>query len=229
MMGELVPQRLLDLAGKQLRVVTEVALERVAVDHDSILVAIRRHPVAEVLAVGVALEPEIGDDDRHLLEDALELLGQGVDRVGDQDFEGIRLGLIHCPSTLSSNRPGAIEMTKKLHAISPLLAVIAIGAGGIVWSGCGSSDSDSSSVREQAAEQVEQGTKKAEEAVEEGTEKAEKGLEEAKQEVEKNLDGKTEKKVEEARKKAEKGIEEGQAQAEKGVEEAKEQAEKYLE
>jgi len=65
-------------------------------------------------------------------------------------------------------------MTKKLHAISPLLAVIAIGAGGIVWSGCGSSSDESNSIREQAKEQVDQGTKKAEEAVQEGTEKAEK-------------------------------------------------------
>src|SRR5918997_897205 len=39
-MGELVAQRALDLAGEQLGVVAEVALERVLIDHDAVLVAI---------------------------------------------------------------------------------------------------------------------------------------------------------------------------------------------
>ena len=75
-------------------------------------------------------------------------------------------------------------MTKKLHALGPFLALIAIGAGGIVWSGCGSSSDTTNSIKEQAKQQVQEGTKKTEEAVKEGTKEAEKGLEEAKEQVE---------------------------------------------
>ena len=64
--GELVAQGPLDLAGEQLAVVAEVALEGVAVDHDPVLVAFAGDAVAEVLAVGVVLGAEVGDDDRDL-------------------------------------------------------------------------------------------------------------------------------------------------------------------
>jgi len=116
----------------------------------------------------------------------------------------------------------------KLRRLVPLLAAIAIVASGAVWAGCGDGGDDTGTVRENAEQQVEEGTQKAEEAVEEGVDKAEKGLEEAKEEIEKSGDGKTKEKFDNARKEAEEGLEEGQAKAEKGLEEAKEQAEKYL-
>ena len=67
-------------------------------------------------------------------------------------------------------------MSRKLRALSPLFAVLAIAAGGVVWSGCGS-DSDTTA-QDQAETQIEEGTKKAEEAVEEGVETTKEGLEE---------------------------------------------------
>jgi hypothetical protein len=224
MVGELVAQRLLDLPGEQLPVVAEVTLEGVSVDHDPILVPFRRNAVAEVLAVGMAFGSEIGDDHRHPLQDPLEFLRKGVDRIGDERFECIRVGLIHCP-TLISKTIGEHHMTMKFRAVGSALAVIAIAAGGVVWSGCGGSDSESST--NQAKQEVREGAKKAEEAVKEGAEKSKKGLEEAKEQVEKNLNGSTKKKIEKAREEAEKGVEEGKAQAEKGLEEAKEEIEKY--
>jgi TATA-binding protein-associated factor Taf7 len=105
----------------------------------------------------------------------------------------------------------------KLRRLTPLLAAIAIVASGAVWAGCGDGGDDTGTIRENAEQQVEEGTQKAEEAVEEGVDKAEKGLEEAKKEIEKGTDGDTSKKFDSARK-----------EAEKGLEEAKEQAEKYL-
>ncbi len=74
----------------------EVAPQGVAVDDDAVLVALARDPVAEILAIGMALGTEIGDDHRHLLQQALEFIRQGVDGVGDQGFEFVRLRLIHC-------------------------------------------------------------------------------------------------------------------------------------
>lgn len=221
-------QRPLDLAGEQLRVMAEVPFEGVAIDHDPVLVAFRGNAVAEVLAVGVALGAEVGDDDGDPLQGALEFLRQGVDRVGDKRLESIRVGLIHCPITLPRTHNREIDMERKTRGLSALLAVIAIAAGGVVWSGCGSS-SNTESVTNQAKEEIKEGTKQAEEAVQEGKEQAEKGLNEAKEQVEKNLKGKTKKKVEKATKEAEKGLEEGKEQAEKGIEEAKQRAEKYLE
>jgi hypothetical protein len=220
-----VPQRLLDLAGEQLAVPAEVPLEGVAVDDDPVLVAFRRHPVAKILAIGVALMAEVRDHDRHPLEDALEFLRQGVDRVGDQGFEAVRLGLIHSDHVNQQPRE-SLHMTRKLRAVGPALAVIAIAAGGVVWSGCGSG-SDTDSITNQAKEEIEAGTKKAEEAAREAAEKSKKAVEEAREQVEKNK-GNTSKKIEKAAEEAEKGIEEGKAQAEKGLEEAKQEAEKYL-
>lgn len=92
MVGQLVAQGSLHLPGQQLGVVAEVALERVAVDDDPVLVPFSRDPVAEVLAVGPVLGATIGDDHRHLLQQLPEFLGQGVDRVCDQGFELVRLG-----------------------------------------------------------------------------------------------------------------------------------------
>ena len=225
MVGELVAQGLLDLAGEQLAVVAEVPLERVAVDHDPVLVAFGGDPVAEVLAVGVPLGAEVGDDHRHPLQQPLELLREGVDRVGHEGLEAVRLGLIHCRTTLTRKPSLGESMSRKLRTLYPLVAVLALAAAGAVWSGCGDSSSDESqTVREQAETQVEEGTKKAEEAIDEGVEKTKEGLEEAKEQV----SGKTKKKIEKAQKEAEEGLEEGQAKAEKGLEEAKEQAEKYL-
>ena len=106
-------------------------------------------------------------------------------------------------------------MTKKLRAIGPLLAVIEIGAAGVVWSGCGSSDDAGNTTRQQAEQQVEEGAKKAEEAVDEGVEKTKKGIEEAREEIEKSGNGS-------------KKLDKAQEEAEKGIEEAKEQAEQYL-
>lgn len=101
-MGELVAQRPLDLAGEQVPVLAEVAFEGVAVNHDPVLIAFGCQPVAEVLAVGIPLGTEIGDDDGDALNDPLEFLWQAIDRIGDERLKGIRVGLIHCPTTLPS-------------------------------------------------------------------------------------------------------------------------------
>lgn len=216
-------QRLLDLPGKQLAVMPEVAFEGVAVDHDPVLVAVSGDPVAEVLAVGLAFEAEVGDDHRHPLQQTLEFHGKSVDRVSDQSLEAVRLRLIHC-FHVNQQPIGSIDM--KLRKLGPGLAVLAIAGGGVVWSGCGDGGDDTGTVGDQVQKEVEEAGKNAEEAVDEGVEKGKKGLEEAKQEFEDS--GKAEERLDKARKEAEKGLEEGQAKAEKGVEEAQEQAEKYL-
>lgn len=98
-----MPQGLLDLTGKQLEVMTEVAFERVAVDDDPILVAFGSDSVAKILAVGMAFGSEIGDNHCYPLENALKFLRKRVNRVGHEGFEAVRLGLIHCRTTLTSN------------------------------------------------------------------------------------------------------------------------------
>lgn len=87
--GELMAQSALDLAGQQRPVVAKVPQERVAIDNDPILEGFSRDPVAEVLAVGAPLAAEVRDDHRDALEDPLELRRQGVDRIGDEGLERI--------------------------------------------------------------------------------------------------------------------------------------------
>ncbi len=99
-MSELVAQRPLDLAAEQLPVMAEVTFQGVAIDHDPVLVAIGGDAVAGVLAVGVALGTQIRDDYRNPLQNPLEFLRQAIDRISDERLEGIRVGLIHCPTTL---------------------------------------------------------------------------------------------------------------------------------
>jgi hypothetical protein len=77
--------------------------------------------------------------------------------------------------------------SSRLRALSTLFALLAIVAGGAVWSGCGSSDDSSSESTATAKQEVEEGVKQAEEGVKEGTAEAEKGLEEAKKQAEKYL------------------------------------------
>lgn len=92
----------------------------------------------------------------------------------------------------------------KLRNLGPALCVIAIAAGGVVWSGCGDGGGDTTgTVGDQVQREVDEATKKAEDAV-------------------------NDPKIDKARKDAEKSLEEGRAKAEEGIEEAQEQAEKYL-
>src|SRR6478752_4094209 len=117
-------------------------------------------------------------------------------------------------ATVESSRrrihPGGNQMNEarspetRVRALGAVVAVVAIVAGGVVWSGCGSSSSDSSDSTAKAQKEIEAGAKKAEEGVKQGSKEAEKGFEEAK-----------------------KGFENGKAQAEKGIEEAKKYAEEY--
>jgi hypothetical protein len=225
-----VAQRLLDLARQQSAVVAEIAFERVLVDHDPVLPVFTGKTIAEVLAVGAVLGAEIGDDDGDFLQQSLELHRQGVDRVGDQGLEIVRLILIHWlnvnqPPTGGSKMRDLEPTTTRPRVIRTAVAVLAIVAGGVVWSGCGSDDTTDAS--ETAKQQIEEGASTAEEAIEEGTQEAEKGLEEAKKQLE-DSKGSAKKGFEKGRKQAEEGLEEGLEQAEKGVEEAKEKAEEYL-
>lgn len=226
-------QRASDLVRKQGAVMAEVPLERVAVDHDPVLPPFPGEAIAEVLPIGVALGTQFGDDNRHLFQDPLKFSRKGVDRIGDKRLELIRLGLIHCPHV--NQQPIGREMNRKVRAIGPLFAVLAIAVGGAVWSGCGGGGSDAESSATQAQEEIEAAGQKAEEAakegaeeakkgIEQGAEKAKKGFEEAKEEVEKA----NSKKIKKTQKEIEEEVEKGGAKAEKHLEEAKEKAEKYL-
>ena len=86
-----------------------------------------------------------------------------------------------------------------------LLAALAIGVGGVAWSGCGS---DSGS------------TKSIEQRIEKGVEEGEKGVKKGLNEAKKGLGDEARKKVDKVQKEAEKGIEKGKEEAQKGVEEA---------
>lgn len=86
-MRQLVAQRARYLFGEQLPIVPEVAFERVAVNHDSVLVTFARDSVTKVLTVSMFLGAQIGDDYGDRLQHLLEFLRKRIDRIGDQRFE----------------------------------------------------------------------------------------------------------------------------------------------
>src|SRR3954447_21485082 len=87
MVRKLVAKRALDLVSQQVGVVAEVALERVLVEDYPVLEVLARDRVAVVAAVRVHLGALPRDDDRNVLEHALELGWQLVDRVGNEQLE----------------------------------------------------------------------------------------------------------------------------------------------
>jgi len=223
-------QRALDLACEQIAVVPEVALERVLVEDDLVLETVTGHAVPEVLAVGPVLAAELRDDDGDRLQQPLQLLRQGVDRVCDQRLELARALVFRHRANgrviLSENPPLGEQMSDselgntKLRRLSAALAIFAIFVGGVAWSGCGSDDNANDDTN-QAQQEAEQGADEAREGIEEGADEAKQGLEDAREKVEEGDVG-------EGVSEAEKQLEESRDDAEKGIEEAKEQAERYL-
>jgi hypothetical protein len=91
MVGKLVTQGSLDLAGKQVAVVAKVTFQGVAIDDDSILVAFARDTISEVLAISMHVGTEIGDHDRDVCQHLLEFIGQAVNRIDDHRFELMKI------------------------------------------------------------------------------------------------------------------------------------------
>jgi hypothetical protein len=86
-MSKLVTQSLLDLTGKQVTVMAKVALQRVTVNDDPILIVFARNTVSEVLAICMYFVSEIGYHHRDLRQYLLKFSRQPIDRVNDQGLE----------------------------------------------------------------------------------------------------------------------------------------------
>ena len=94
---------------------------------------------------------------------------------------------------------------------------LAIALGGVAWTGCGSSDDEStqSSIEESFNNAADEAT----EGVEKGVEEAKEGLKSSEQEAKKSL--------EKAKDEAQKGLEKGKEEAKKGVEEVEDLKDQY--
>ena len=99
----------LDLAGEQVSVVAEVALQRVAVDDDPVLIAFASQTVSEVVTVRMRLGTEIGDHHRDVRQNLLEFVGQPVDRIDDQRFELVELGSVGHVSNSRGRGASSVE------------------------------------------------------------------------------------------------------------------------
>jgi hypothetical protein len=106
-----VTQSLLDLAGKQVRVMAEITLQHVTVDDDPILIAFARDTVSEVLAVCMYLISEIGYHDRDVRQYLLEFSRQPIDCVDDQGLELVELRSIRHAS--NDREPSASSMGRE--------------------------------------------------------------------------------------------------------------------
>jgi len=91
MVGKLVTQGPLDLAGKQLAVVAKVSFQGVSEDDDPVLVAVTRNTVAGILTVRMRFGPSIGNDHGNARQYLLKFVGQPIDCIDDQRLELIKV------------------------------------------------------------------------------------------------------------------------------------------
>jgi vacuolar-type H+-ATPase subunit H len=113
---------------------------------------------------------------------------------------------------------------KGLRRAPAALAVLAIAATGVAWSGCGGGGDNSTS---EAQEQVEKGLEEAKQGLEKGKEETKKGLEKAQKETKQGVSQGSEtaqKAIEKAKEEATQGIEKGKEEAQRGIEEAEKYA-----
>jgi hypothetical protein len=99
-----------------------------------------------------------------------------------------------------------------------ILAVLAIGAAGVAWTGCGDDDNDTSS---KIQENIEQGVTEAEGAIEDGVDEAQDALD--------NVDDQNKKDLEEAKEDVEEGLEKGKDEAQEGIEKGSDEVQKGIE
>lgn len=62
----------------------KVTLQGVAINDDSILVALARDTISEVLAICMCLGPEIGDHNRDFRHNLLKLVRQPINGIDDK-------------------------------------------------------------------------------------------------------------------------------------------------
>lgn len=105
------------------------------------------------------------------------------------------------------------------HRAAPILAALAIGVAGVVWAGCGGSNDEIDSAKEEASKVLEEGREKLDNATKEG----EKALKEANSKGNEAID-KAEKQIQgsKAGKEAEKKLEEGKEKANEAIDQAEE-------
>jgi hypothetical protein len=127
--GELVAHRDRDLLAQHVRVVAEVAPQRVAVDDDPVRHVVARDAVAVVQPVRAGAAAVVGDHHGHVaLQRALQQVGQLVERLADELLEvrvveRVERGELH----LVGLRGGALpaEPLGALH--DPLEVLLALG------------------------------------------------------------------------------------------------------
>src|ERR1035437_10454378 len=91
-MGELVTHRTRHLRLEQLRIVPEIPQQRVTEDHDPVMEEVPGARVTLVEAVRAPAPTAVGDHDRHVLQCAVELERQLVDRGAHERAEVLVLG-----------------------------------------------------------------------------------------------------------------------------------------
>ena len=87
MVGELVTDGARHLRLEQLGVAAEVAQQRVLEDHDPVVKVVLRDRVALVEPIRAVATAAVGDDDRDVLERAVELERQVIDRGANERLE----------------------------------------------------------------------------------------------------------------------------------------------
>src|ERR1035438_844818 len=75
------------MRAEQLRIVTEVAAERVAENHNPVVRVVAGGAVSLVEPVGAPAAPAVGDDDRNMGQRVAQQVRQIVERISDELLE----------------------------------------------------------------------------------------------------------------------------------------------
>ena len=132
MVGELVADRAGHLRAQLVRVVAEVAHERVAEDDDAVVVVVARHGVALVEAVGALPPPAVGDHDGDVVERAQEQVRQVVERLAHQLLEVVGVARVERQEVALVGLLGEVLAREALRAPHEPLELLLVGGLAVV-------------------------------------------------------------------------------------------------
>ena len=129
---QLVAHRPRDLRAQLVRVVAEVAQQRVAEDDDAVRVVVARDAVALVEAVGAVAAALVGDHDGDVLERAQQQVGEVVERLAHELLEVGRVARVELHELALVGLGGEVLAREPLAAADELLELLLVGGVGVV-------------------------------------------------------------------------------------------------
>src|SRR5215211_5371733 len=132
MVRQLVAHGARDLRAQLVRIVAEVAQQRVAEDDDPVRVVVARDGVAHVEPVGAVAPALVGDDDRDVVERAQQQVRQVVERLAHELLEVVRVARVERHELVLVGVGREVVARELLRALDEPLELLLVGGVGVV-------------------------------------------------------------------------------------------------